>query len=106
MTYKENRPSVAKRFAGLERVRDALLRLAFTAKGDERFALEIQNVLFADELRRRERAAGQNVGELASDVDVVFGDKPAAEHHVDGELCAGEKSFTENANLRRGCSFG
>jgi len=42
---------VPQRFAGLESVRDALLRFAFAAEGDESFALEVEDVLLADELR-------------------------------------------------------
>src|SRR5712664_4373186 len=40
--------SVSERFAGFERMSDALLRFLFAAERDEGFALEIQNVLLAD----------------------------------------------------------
>jgi len=41
---------IPQRLAGFERVRDALLRLLLAAERDEGFALEIQNVLLADQL--------------------------------------------------------
>ena len=43
---------ISKRLAGLQSVRDALLCFAFAAKRDEGFALEIEDVLLADKLRR------------------------------------------------------
>jgi hypothetical protein len=43
--------SVAQRLAGLQSVRDALLRLLLAAQGNEGFAFEVQKVLFADCLR-------------------------------------------------------
>ena len=58
---------ISERFAGFERVGDALLGFAFAAEGDEGFALQVKEVLFADELRGGERAAGQDVAEFAGD---------------------------------------
>src|SRR6266849_1651806 len=43
---------IAKGFAGLQSVGDALLGLALAAEAHEGFALEIEKVLFADQLRR------------------------------------------------------
>ena len=42
---------IPQRLAGLEGVGDALLRFAFAAEGDEGFALQVEDVLLADELR-------------------------------------------------------
>src|SRR6267154_5185295 len=78
---------------------NALLCFFLTAKRDESLALEVENVLFADELRRSERAAGQNVGELAAHVRVVFRGVAASEHHVDGELGSGEELFAKHFDL-------
>jgi hypothetical protein len=47
-------------------VGDALAGFAFSAQRDECFALEIEDVLLAHDLRRGERAACQNIRELAS----------------------------------------
>src|SRR5437660_12631946 len=77
---------VAQRFPGLEGVGDAFLGFLFTAKRDKGFALEIENVLFADQLGRSERATGQDIGEFAADVGIVFGGVAAAQHHVNGKL--------------------
>ena len=46
---------------------DAELGVALAAEGDEGFAFEVEDVLLGDELRRGERAAAENVGELARD---------------------------------------
>ena len=54
--------SIAEGFAGFEGVGDAGLGQFFAAKRDEGFAFEVEDVLFADELRRSERAAGEDVG--------------------------------------------
>ena len=42
---------VTERFAGFQGVGDAFLGFLFAAEGDEGFALEVQDVLLADELR-------------------------------------------------------
>src|SRR5580704_9565596 len=87
-------------------MRDALLRFAFAAEADKGFALEVEEILFADILRGGERASGKNVGEFAGDVSVIFADIFAAKHHVNGELGGGEKTFAEDADFRsRGAFF-
>src|ERR1700675_359008 len=63
---------VAEGFAGFQGVGDAFLGFLFAAEGDEGFTLEVEDVLFADELRSGERAAGENVGEFAGDVGIVI----------------------------------
>src|ERR1700693_3780857 len=89
---------VAKWFTRFEGVGDALQGLAFAAEADEGLALEVEEVLLADQLRGGERAAGENIGELAPHDGVVFADEFAAEHHVDGELSAGKELLAENAD--------
>src|SRR5271155_1985948 len=69
---------ISQRLARLKRVRDALLRFPFAAERDERFTFEVQDVLLADHLRRAERTARQNVGELARHVRVVLGSVTSA----------------------------
>src|SRR5712692_11777055 len=62
------RPSVrlvSKGFAGFQCMCDALLRFLFAAERHESFTLQIQHILFADYLRRSERSASQNIGQLA-----------------------------------------
>src|SRR5271157_4470594 len=93
-------PLVAQRLAGFERVGDAFLSLLLAAKRDEGFALQIQNVLFADQLRRRQRTACKNVGELPRHMRVVIGSVAAAHHQVDGHLCGGEERFAQHFDLR------
>src|SRR4029077_4443257 len=48
---------IAQRLAGFQSVGDALLRLALAAKRHKGFALEVEDVLFGDGLRRGDRAA-------------------------------------------------
>src|SRR5215475_7641747 len=52
---------ISQRLASFECMRDALLCLVFTAKRDERFAFEIEHVLFADKLRRAQCSARKNI---------------------------------------------
>jgi len=81
--------SIPQRLSGFQGEGDAFLGLLFAAEGDEGFALEVEDVLFANQLRRSQRAAGQDVGELAAHVRIVFGGVSSSEHHVDGEFRAG-----------------
>src|SRR5579864_2869655 len=69
---------VAEGLAGFQGVGDALLSFLLAAEADEGFALEVEQVLLADELGLGERAARENVREFARDVRVVFGDEFAA----------------------------
>src|ERR1700688_1245865 len=96
----QNILSIPQWLARLQGVGDALLGFAFAAEGDERFALQVEDVLFADELRRRERAAGKDVGEFVRDESIVFRYIFAAQQHVDGELGGGAKLLAEDADRR------
>src|SRR5205085_8705186 len=69
---------VPERFAGFQGVGNALLGFLFTTEGDERFALEIENILFANHLRGRQRPAGKNVCQFPANVRVIFRSKAAA----------------------------
>src|SRR5436190_7072044 len=70
--------SVPQRFARLERVLNALERLALAAQLQKRFALQIQQILLADGRLMRERSARQNRRERAADERVVVADAPGA----------------------------
>ena len=99
-----NTLSVPQRLAGLERVRDAFLRLPFTAQAEERFALEIQQLLFGQRGRRRDVPAGKDPRQLSSDQRVVVGDAARAPGEMDAELQRGERRRSSDRNpggLRR-----
>src|SRR5438477_192930 len=95
------RSLVSQGFAGFQSVSDAFLGFLFAAEGDKSFALEIENILFADHLWRGQRAACNDVRELATYMCVVLRGVAAAEHHMDSELRAGKKLFAEHFDLRR-----
>src|SRR3989441_11004699 len=78
---------VPQGLTGFQSVGDALLGFLFAAEGDEGFAFEIEDVLFADQLWRGQRTAGKDVRQLAVYVCVIFRGVAAAEHHVDRDLC-------------------
>src|SRR5437764_7681096 len=59
---------VAERLAGFQGVSNAFLGFLFSTERHEGFALEIQDILFAHQLRRRQGTARQNVRELAADM--------------------------------------
>ena len=77
---------VSQRLSGLQRVLNALERLALAAQLEKRLALEVQEVLLADRRLMRQRAAGQDVGERAADDRVVIADPAGAPGEVDAEL--------------------
>src|SRR5258708_28563109 len=62
---------IAQGFSGFQRMRDPLLCFLFAAEGDEGFAFEVENVLFADQLWRGQRPAGKDVRKLAAYVCVI-----------------------------------
>src|ERR1035437_5666592 len=59
--------SISQGLAGFQGEGDALLRFWLAAEGEEGFALQVQNVLFADQGSRRDAAAGEKVSGPASD---------------------------------------
>src|SRR5687768_6606980 len=63
---------VSQRLPGAEHVLNALDRFRLRGQLHEDFALEVQQILLVHPLRARERAAAQDVCELAADVGVVF----------------------------------
>src|SRR6266403_2253856 len=92
--------SIAERLAGFELVANAFLRFLLAAERDERFAFEIEYVLFADHLRRGQRSSREDIRELAANVRVILRSVSAAQHHVDRQLCGGEKLLAQHFDLR------
>src|SRR5262245_45109407 len=96
--------SVPQRLAGVERVLDARQRLRLGAQREERLALEVEEVLFADERGAGERSAGEDVRQLPADERVVIADPAGAVREMDAEL---EERFERRAADRnRGAEGG
>src|SRR5258708_27840140 len=91
---------IAQGFSGFQRMRDPLLCFLFAAEGDEGFAFEVENVLFADQLWRGQRPAGKDVRKLAAYVCVIFRGITAAQHPVNGALPAGQTLYTKHLYRR------
>src|SRR5256885_7622863 len=89
---------IAQRLPGLQRVLDALQRLPLAAQLQERFALEVEQVLLGDGRLVRQRAAGDHVRERASDDRVVIADAAGAPREVDAELQRGEHALAADGN--------
>src|SRR5260221_14538213 len=68
--------------ACFQHVLDAFERLWFTAQRDKRLALEIEKVLLADPLARREIAAAKNVSNFAADVQIVLAHIATLLHNI------------------------
>ena len=62
--------SIAQRLAGLEGVRDALLRLLGAEEAEELFALEVEKILLGDVTRGAVTAA-QHVGDCSAHADIM-----------------------------------
>src|SRR5438093_270075 len=82
--------SVSQRLPGLQRVLNALERLALPAQLQKRFALEIEQIQFADRRLVRQRAAGNHVCERAADRRVVIADASGAPGEMHAKLQRGE----------------
>src|ERR1035437_6757385 len=76
---------IPQRAAALQCKGDALLGFLFAAKREERFPLQIQQILLAHQGAGSDRAAAQNVRHPTSDLRVVVADEFALPHHVDPE---------------------
>src|SRR5215213_1808583 len=92
-------PSIPKRLARLQHVRDALLRLPVSAEREERLALQIQKVLLGDARLVVEVAARQDARELLADDGVVVGDEAAALQLVYAELDGRERGVAERGHV-------
>jgi len=64
-------------------VLDAFLSLPFGNEAEKSFALEIQQVLFADRRRVGQRAAGHDGRELSADERIVIADATGAPREMD-----------------------
>ena len=78
-------------------MRDAFERLRLTAEAEERFALEIEQVLLADVSRVRHVAAGHDVRQRAADARVVFTDTSGARGQMNADV---ERGFERRAANR------
>src|SRR5687767_11793201 len=85
--------SIPQRLAGLQRVRDAFLRLPFSAQAEERLPLQIEQLLLRHGPAGCEPAAGEDLRELPSDERIVIADASAAPREVDTELQRREHPF-------------
>src|ERR1035437_580906 len=92
--------SISQRLAGFEGEGDALLRFWLAAEGEEGFALEVEDVLFADQGSRCDAASGENVSGPASDFLVMFGCVAGLAHEKDTGLEGGQGRCAGCGNLR------
>src|ERR1700733_15707745 len=65
---------ISKRFAGLQRKGDALLRLLFATEREKCFALKIKQILFTHRRARRNFAACKRICDPVCHLGVVVGD--------------------------------
>src|SRR5262245_57774893 len=75
-----HRVLIPQRLPRLERVFDAFQCLGFAAEAQENFALQVQDVLLGDKMKRSQIAAAENVGELRADLLIVFADLAGRSH--------------------------
>src|ERR1035437_1385651 len=92
--------SISQRLAGFQGEGDALLRFWLAAEGEEGFALEVEDVLLADQGSRRDAAAGENVGRPAGYFLVVLGCVAGLTHEKDTGLEGGQGRCAGRGNLR------
>src|ERR1035441_9349810 len=81
---------IPQRPAALQCESDPLLGFLLAAKREERFPLQIQQILLAHQGAGSDRAAAQNVRHPTSDLRVVVADEFALPHHVDPEFERGQ----------------
>src|SRR5260370_2965999 len=75
----------------LQHMRDALLSLAFAYQRQERFALEIQKVLFGDSRRVIQIASSKNSRKLFTNLRVMIRDVSGPLHLVNAELQSSQR---------------
>src|SRR6185503_7756974 len=71
---------------GLQRVLNPFQRLALARQLQERFTLEVEQVLFTHHCLVRQRAAGEDIRQRTADDGIVLADPPAAQREVNAEL--------------------
>src|SRR3954462_2763503 len=91
---------IPERLPGLQRVLNALERLALATEFQEGFALEIEQVLLAYRCLVRQCAAGENVGQGTADDRVVVADPPSAPGEMDAELQCRQHGVAADDNAR------
>src|SRR5579864_4758736 len=86
---------ISQRLSGFECVGDSLLRFALSAQADESFALQIENILLGNHLRRGDPAARENIRQFPADNRVMLARKFSPNQHVNRELSPREKFFAQ-----------
>src|ERR1051326_674080 len=92
--------SVSQRLPALQRVLNAFERFPLAAQFQKRFALEVEQVLFADRRLVRERTSREDVRERPADDLIVIGNAPGAPREVDAELEGRTQRFAADGNGR------
>src|SRR5690242_18307 len=77
---------IPKRLAGFQRVLNALERLRLADEAEERFALEIEQLLLGHRRRMRQRSARHDRRQLPADERVVIADAARSPREVNPEL--------------------
>ena len=90
---------ISQRLSGFECVGDSLLRFALSAQANESFALQIENVLLGNGLRRRNAATRQYVCQFSCDNRVVLTGEFAPNKHMDCEFRSGQKFLPQDADF-------
>src|SRR4051794_563109 len=93
-------PLIPQRLPGFQREANPLLRLLLAAQREERFPLQIQQVLLAHQRARRDLTAAQHVRHPIGDLRVVIADKLAFAHDVDPEFQRRQHAFPRRRNVR------
>src|SRR3954452_3936435 len=78
--------SIPQRLPGLQRVRDAVLRLALAAQAQEGLTLQIQQLRLGHHTEIRQASPGENRRERAADERVVIADAARPPGQIDTEL--------------------
>src|SRR5579863_7351912 len=82
---------IPQRLSGLEGEGDALLSFALAAEGDEGLALEVQQILLADESACSDPAAAENVGRPSRDLLIVLGSVACLAHQENSRFERGQR---------------
>src|SRR5258708_3983380 len=90
--------SVAQRLSGLEGVLDSFERLALAAEFQKRFALQIEEIRFADRRLMRQRPAREDIRQRAADEGVVIGDATGAPGEMHAEVERGADGLAADRN--------
>src|SRR5438552_9529820 len=90
--------SVSQRFSGFQRVLNPFERFPFAAQLQKRFALEVEQMLFADQRLVGQRPARQYVCQCSSDQRVVIADAAGAPREMYAEFERGQDALAADAH--------